>query len=70
MSPAYLGFSPKSAFEGKGCWTQAVSVIAAGVNPQIEMLMEVFIRKQVGLKAHKVTRVEETAGHLIVHIDR
>jgi transposase len=34
------------------------------------MLMETFIRKQLGLKAHKVTKVEETDGYLIVHIDR
>src|SRR5208337_3117547 len=34
------------------------------------MLMETFMRKQLGLKAHTVTRVEETDGYLIVHIDR
>jgi transposase len=34
------------------------------------MLMETFMRKQLGLKAHTVTRVEETGGYLIVHIDR
>jgi transposase len=34
------------------------------------MLMETFMRKQLGLKAHTVTRVEETGRYLIVHIDR
>jgi transposase len=34
------------------------------------MLMETFMRKQLGLKAHTVTRVEESGGYLIVHIDR
>src|ERR1035437_8486799 len=36
----------------------------------IEMLMETFMRKQLGLKAHTVTKVEETEQYLIVHIDR
>ena len=34
------------------------------------MLMETFMRKQLGLKAHTVTKVEETEQYLIVHIDR
>src|SRR5450631_4711085 len=34
------------------------------------MLMETFMRKQLGLKAHTVTKVEETEKYLIVHIDR
>jgi hypothetical protein len=34
------------------------------------MLMETFMRKQLGLKAHLVTRVEETEKELIIHIDR
>ncbi len=36
----------------------------------IEVLIETFIRKQLGLKAHTVTRAEETERYLIVHIDR
>ena len=34
------------------------------------MLIETFMRKQLGLKAHTVTRVEETEQYMIVHIDR
>src|SRR5450432_4050496 len=34
------------------------------------MLMETFMRKQLGLKAHTVTKVEETERYLIIHIDR
>ena len=34
------------------------------------MRMETFLRKQLGLTAHTVTRVEETAKAIIVHIDR
>src|ERR1700691_6432432 len=34
------------------------------------MLMETFMRKQLGLKAHQVTKVEETGGYLVVHIGR
>jgi uncharacterized Fe-S radical SAM superfamily protein PflX len=36
----------------------------------IEMLVETFIRKQLRLKAHKVTKVEETEQCMIIHIDR
>ena len=36
----------------------------------IEVLIETFMRKQLGLKAHAVTRVEETERYMIVHIDR
>jgi len=37
----------------------------------IEMLIETFIRKQLGLKAHIVTKVEKTAEcMMIIHIDR
>lgn len=35
-----------------------------------EVLIETFIRKQLRLKAHTVTRVEETEECMIVHIDR
>jgi transposase len=34
------------------------------------VLIETFIRKQLRLKAHTVTQVEETAEHMVVHIDR
>ena len=34
------------------------------------MLIETFIRKQLGLKAHTVTRVEESEQEMIVSIDR
>lgn len=36
----------------------------------VEVLIETFIRKQLRLKAHTVTRVEETEDCMIVHIDR
>jgi transposase len=35
-----------------------------------EVLIETFIRKQLRLKAHTVTKVEETEEQMIVHIDR
>lgn len=35
-----------------------------------EVLIQTFIRKQLGLKAHTVTGVEETEECMIVHIDR
>lgn len=35
-----------------------------------EVLIETFIRKQLRLKAHTVTNVEETGEHMVVHIDR
>jgi transposase len=34
------------------------------------VLVETFLRKQLGLKAHTVTKVEETDRFTIVHIDR
>ena len=34
------------------------------------MLVETFLRKQLGLKAHTVTKVEETDQFMMVHIDR
>ena len=34
------------------------------------MLIQTFIRKQLGLKAHTVTDVEETEECMIVRIDR
>ena len=34
------------------------------------MLVETFLRKQLGLKAHTVTQVEETERFMVVHIDR
>jgi transposase len=37
---------------------------------RIEVLIETFLKKQLGLKAHTVTKVEETENCLIVHIDR
>jgi transposase len=36
----------------------------------IELLIETFLRKQLKLKAHTVTKVEETARYMVVHIDR
>jgi transposase len=35
-----------------------------------EVLIQTFIRKQLGLKAHKVTAVELTEAGLAVHVDR
>ncbi len=35
-----------------------------------EVLIETFIRKQLRLKAHTVTKVEESEGCMLVHIDR
>jgi transposase len=37
---------------------------------RIEVLVETFIRKQLGLKAHTVTKVEQTEEFMIIHIDR
>jgi transposase len=37
---------------------------------RIEVLIETFIRKQLKLKAHTVTRVEETEKWMVIHIDR
>ena len=37
---------------------------------KIEVLVETFLRKQLGLKSHNVTKVEETERYMIVHIDR
>jgi len=34
------------------------------------VLIETFIRKQLGLKAHRVTKVEQTGEQMIVYIDR
>jgi len=34
------------------------------------VLIETFLRKQLGLKAHTVTEVEETEEFMVVHIDR
>jgi len=34
------------------------------------LLIETFLRKQLKLKAHTVTKVEETERYMIVHIDR
>ena len=36
----------------------------------IEVLIETFIRKQLRLKAHTVTRVEETEEAMVIYIDR
>jgi hypothetical protein len=35
-----------------------------------EVLIETFIRKRLHLKAHTVTKVEETDECMLVHIDR
>jgi transposase len=45
-------------------------LFAATERKRIEVLVETFLRKQLGLKAHTVTKVEETEGYMIVHIDR
>jgi hypothetical protein len=37
---------------------------------QTEVLIETFIRKQLRLKAHTVTKVEETDECMLVYIDR
>jgi transposase len=37
---------------------------------KIEVLIETFLRKQLGLKAHTVTKVEETEKDMVVDIDR
>jgi transposase len=37
---------------------------------RIEVLIETFIRKQLGLKAHTVTKVEESGEEMTVSIDR
>lgn len=34
------------------------------------MLIETFIRKQLGLKAHRVSKVEQVGEQLLVHLDR
>ena len=34
------------------------------------MLIEILLRKQLKLKAHTVTKVEETERYMIIHIDR
>jgi len=34
------------------------------------VLVETFLRRQLGLKAHTVTKVEETDRYMVVHIDR
>jgi transposase len=34
------------------------------------MLIETFLRRQLGLKAHTVTKVEETGKFIVVYIDR
>jgi transposase len=36
----------------------------------MELLIETFLRKQLKLKAHTVTKAEETERYMIVHIDR
>src|SRR5260370_16311839 len=37
---------------------------------RIEVLIETFLRKQLGLKAHTVTKVEETEKFMVIDIDR
>jgi transposase len=34
------------------------------------VLIETFLRKQLGLRAHTVTKVEETGRYMLVHIER
>ena len=46
------------------------AVVIAIERKRIEVLVETFLRKQLGLKAHTVTKVEETERYMIVHIDR
>jgi transposase len=48
----------------RGLWFTAIE------RKRIEVLVETFIRKQLGLKAHTVTKVEEIEGYMVVHIDR
>jgi transposase len=45
-------------------------LFAAIERKRVEVLVEMFLRKQLGLKAHTVTKVEETERYMIVHIDR
>jgi type II secretory pathway component PulJ len=45
-------------------------LFAAIERKRIEVLIETFLRKQLGLKAHTVTKVEETEKYMVVHIDR
>jgi transposase len=44
--------------------------LAAPREEEVEVLIETFLRKQLGLKAHTVTKVEEAERYMIVHIDR
>src|ERR1700726_2424233 len=37
---------------------------------RIKVLIETFLRKQLRLKAHTVTKVEETERYMLIHIDR
>jgi hypothetical protein len=37
---------------------------------KIEVFIETCLKKQLGLTAHTVTKVEETERYMIVHIDR
>jgi transposase len=46
------------------------AVVYSHRKERIEVLVETFLRKQLGLKAHTVTKVEETERYMIVHIDR
>lgn len=52
---------------GVNCFFRRVVLIVAG---QTEVLIETFIRKQLHLKAHTVTKVEETDECMLVYIDR
>jgi hypothetical protein len=44
--------------------------LTAPEKEEVEVLIETFLTKQLGLKAHTVTKVEETEWYMIVHIDR
>jgi transposase len=44
--------------------------LTANERKGIELLIETFLRKQLKLKAHTVTKVEETERYMVVHIDR
>jgi transposase len=45
-------------------------LLTATEKERVELLIETFLRRQLGLKAHTVTKVEETDRHMIVDIDR
>src|SRR5260370_21921976 len=80
------GSAPKSVIAAKDVWTWGLLTEAVSdstpvfypfeiVRPnnernRTEVLLETFIRKQLRLKAHTVTKVEETDEFMIIWIDR